>query len=445
MKLTKSSVETAALPSGGKSKVLYWDSGKGAVTGFGVSVTANGVRTYVAQARVNGKNRRVSIGRHGVWTCDEAREHARALLVDMSKGIDPAEERRKAAASSETLREVMEEYLLHHRTSHGKRLRPSSQANIRRHVEQNLADIADDPIASITRNTCLERFNDLTERGLTGQANQCMTTVRSLCNFAREKHATPDGNYTILAVNPVSMAFGKHKLGKMHRIDPRDTRIPAESIGAVWSMLQQRRLDARTVDDRASADYVCMILLTGMRATETARLKWENVNLEEGWFRIIEDDAKNHNEIKLPISSALLSILKERRDAEPECDQVVRRRADQEAREASPYVFATWSALGHLTEAKGTMAAVSKVAGVKLGRHDLRRTFEDVASICGISDDKRRQLLNHLASDVHGRHYANNPDPKLLAFAVERVAQWIVAQAETTAPNNVVSMPARAA
>lgn len=445
MKLTKTAVEAAALPADGKGKVLYWDSGKGAVTGFGLSVTANGVRTYVAQSRVSGKNRRVAIGRHGVWTCEEAREHARSVLLDMAKGIDPQLEKRKALATAETLREVMEHYLLHHRTGHGTPLRASTQTDIRRHVEQNLKDIADKPISSVTRDVCLQRFNDLTKRGLTGQANQCMVTLRALCNYAREKHAAPDGTYTILAVNPVTMGFGKHKLGKMHKIKPKTARIPADKIGAVWSMLQQRRAEARTVDDRTSTDYVCMLMLTGLRAGECARLKWENVNLAEGWFRIVADDAKNHNEMKQPMSSVLRQLLVERQDAQPAPDHVRRRRADQDAREASPYVFASWGKCGHITEAKGTMTAVSNVAGIDLGRHDLRRTLEDVASACHVSDDQRRQLLNHLASDVHGQHYANNPDPKVLAAAVERIAQWIVTQAEATAPNNVVALPARAA
>lgn len=444
MKLTKTTVEAAPLPEPGKSKVFYWDGGKGAVTGFGLSITANGVRTYVAQTRVNGKNRRIAIGRHGVWTCELARERARELLLDMARGVDPQTEKRKAAATTETLREVMEDYLLNHRTAHGKPLRPSTQADMRRHVEQNLADLADEPIAHITRNVCLERFNDLTERGLTGQANQCMVTLRALCNYAREKHAAPDGTYTILGINPVTMGFGKHKLGKLHKIKAKTTRIPADKIGEVWAMLQERR-EARTVDERTSADYVCTLLLTGCRAGETARLPWERVSFDEGWFAIDADDAKNHNAIRLPMSSVLRGILKERREAAAAPERVARRRADQGARQASPYVFASWGKkTGHITEAKGVMDAVSEIAGVRLGRHDLRRTFEDVASLCGISDDQRRQLLNHLASDVHGQHYANNPDPKLLSAAVERIAQWITAQAGGTKTSNVIPMQVRA-
>jgi integrase len=449
-KLTKSFCDTAPLPSGvtasgtPKLKAVYWDS---ALPGFGLAVTINGARSFIAQGRLHGKNVRYTIGAHGdeKWPVDDARKKAKEVLRQMEDGTDPRAVRTKSEAETVTLRATMEDYLQNHRTGHGKPLRASTQADMRRHVTANLADIADEPIASITRDVCLERFRAMTEEGLTGQANQCMTTLRALCNYAREKHAASDGTPTILAHNPVTRAFGKHKLGKLHKIKPKTTRIPADKIGAVWSMLQKRRAEARTVDDRTSADYVCTLMLTGMRAGECARLLWENVNLEEGWFLITEDDAKNHNEMRLPLSSVLHDILAARRDALEAPEHVARRRADQDARKASPYVFASWGRKsGHITEAKGVMEAVSEVAGVRLGRHDLRRTLEDVASLCGISDDQRRQLLNHLASDVHGQHYANNPDPKLLAAAVERIAHWIVTQAAAAEAPNVVPMPARA-
>lgn len=423
-KLTIGFCAKAPLPSGTTRtgqpvlKVVYWDT---SLPGFGLSVTRNGARTYIAQARLHGKNVRYTIGAmtDEKWPLEEARRKAKEVLRQLDDGTDPRAVRVKSEAETVTLRATLDDYLLNHRTGHGKPLRASTAADMRRHVTVNLADIADEPIASITRDVCLERFRAMTAAGLTGQSNQMAVTLRALCNYAREKHAAPDGTPTILMHNPVTLAFGKHKLGKMHKIKPRDVRIPGDKIGAVWAMLQRRRAEARTIDDRTSADYVCTLLLTGMRATECARLKWENVNLDEGWFRIIEDDAKNHNEVRLPCSSVLREIL-------------AARRADQDGRRGA-HVFASWGKCGHITEAKGTMDAVSEAAGLRVTRHDLRRTLDDVAGACMISGDQRRQLLNHLAADVHGQHYSNNPDPKALARAVESVAQWIVAQAEQAA------------
>lgn len=68
---------------------------------------------------------------------------------------------------------------------------------------------------------------------------------------------------------------------------------------------------------------------------------------------------------------------------------------------------------------------LSAAAGTHLHPHSLRRTFEDVAQLVGVDSDKRRQLLNHLASDVHGAAHANNPDPAVLMPAMEAIGKWI--------------------
>ena len=70
----------------------------------------------------------------------------------------------------------MNHYLTHKQTSHGTPLREASQRDIRRHVTVNLAEWADQPIANITRDMCLSRFAEISERA-PGQANQCMVNL----------------------------------------------------------------------------------------------------------------------------------------------------------------------------------------------------------------------------------------------------------------------------
>lgn len=403
VKLTKSKVE--GLPTPATGQAFHWDE---ELRGFGVRVTASGQRSYVAQGRVNGKTRRVTIGEHGRWTCDEARKEAREILRDMDKGIDPQVEKKRKEALDVTLRQVMEDYIDNKRTKNGP-LRASSKADIKRHVTQNFADWADEPIAMLTRDKCLKRFNELSERA-PSQANQAMVILRALCNWARERHATDDDEYPLLEVNPVQRML---KVKRLNPEDPRDRRIPTEKIGAVWAMLQKRRAEARTVDDRNAAAYVSFLLLTGTRKMEAATLTWSRVNFDEGWFHIPKSIAKNHNALTFPLSATLRELL----EAQPR-------------KQGNDYVFASWGKKsGHIGDPRGTMQQVSKIAGLHLSLHDLRRTAEDVAKVCKVDADERRQLLNHLSSDVHGKHYANNPDPKALATAVESMHSWIVGQA----------------
>ena len=79
VKLTKTYVES--LPYTEKGQKYYHDA---ELKGFGV-VVAMKSKTYFAQRDVFGKTARVTIGRHGVFTTEKAREEARQLLAFQSQ------------------------------------------------------------------------------------------------------------------------------------------------------------------------------------------------------------------------------------------------------------------------------------------------------------------------------------------------------------------------
>lgn len=62
--------------------------------GFGLRVT-RGSMSYIVECRVNGINKRITIGSHGRFDPDTAREEARKLLATMTLGRDPRVEEAK--------------------------------------------------------------------------------------------------------------------------------------------------------------------------------------------------------------------------------------------------------------------------------------------------------------------------------------------------------------
>ena len=68
-KLTKNYIDKITAPA--DKEAFHWDS---EVKGFGLRVTPSGKITYIVQGRVNGSSPRISIGPHGVFTVDQARE-----------------------------------------------------------------------------------------------------------------------------------------------------------------------------------------------------------------------------------------------------------------------------------------------------------------------------------------------------------------------------------
>ena len=117
-KLTTRLVEPVAIPR--QKQVILLDS---ELKGFGLRVTASGGKSYVVEARVNGKPKRLTVGLADLFSVDEAQE-AICLLAQMTTGTDPQVEKERLAASLITFGAVLDHYLSM------QRLKPSYKGNL---------------------------------------------------------------------------------------------------------------------------------------------------------------------------------------------------------------------------------------------------------------------------------------------------------------------------
>lgn len=105
-KLTKRTIDATA-PVPGRD-VLAWDD---ELPGFGIRIKPSGARSFIVQSRNrNGRSRRVTIGRYGVVTPEEARRHARLALAGVLRGEDPADQQ-IADRQATTVADLCREYL----------------------------------------------------------------------------------------------------------------------------------------------------------------------------------------------------------------------------------------------------------------------------------------------------------------------------------------------
>ena len=94
----------------GEQEAVFWDR---ELSGFGVRVYPSGSKVYLVQTRAGGKSRRVTIGRHGLLTPEQARRKAAMLIAGIKAGEEPGRNG-GASGAGPTLTEVGERYLREH-------------------------------------------------------------------------------------------------------------------------------------------------------------------------------------------------------------------------------------------------------------------------------------------------------------------------------------------
>ena len=79
--------------------------------GFGLRVTANGARTWVALYRHGGRLRWLTLGAYPVMPLADARANAKNALNAAQNGSDPAGEKQAKRATDETVKEFGEKWI----------------------------------------------------------------------------------------------------------------------------------------------------------------------------------------------------------------------------------------------------------------------------------------------------------------------------------------------
>ncbi|MDT8320743.1 MAG: integrase family protein [Xanthomonadales bacterium] len=413
MRIKNTTVARVSPPAKGYS--LHWDDD---LTGFGLRVTAAGARSYIVESRVNGKTRRATIGKHGVFTADQARKIAKSKLGDMAKGIDLSAERKRLKTESVTLAKAVESYLSNRVTRAGLPLKDRTKADIRYHLRTTFPDWADKPVMGITREMIQRRYSDRARRSV-AQANQAMRVLKGIMNYAAAQYRAPDGRRLIVE-NPVDVL---RDASMLRAVKPKSSMVPLEQIGRWWSAVQAKRTDpAQTLASVAAADLVALLALTGLRVGEARALKWSQIDLDGRSLSLI--DTKNRTDITLPLSEVAASVLQNRPNREG-------------------WVFPARSGKGHLKDVRGQLQILAEQTGINITAHDLRRTFRAVAAACNVELWRTKALMNHKQNDdVTLAHYTDLSDVRNLKPEADRIAGYFEEQRRILEGANGVKLTA---
>lgn len=362
MKLTKSFVDAAKAPSG-KDQAFYRDQ---ELKGFALRVTSTGAKSFVVETLVRHKVRRMTLGKYGALTVEQARKEAKKLLGQIAGGVDPLAEKRAAKVREATLKEVFEAYLLAR-----KSLKPKTKYDYQRVLNIAFESWNNKPLTSITKDKVAKLHEALGKERGAAYANLSMRVLRALFNFAAGQYEDSQGR-SLIVENPVKRLS---QTRAWYSVERRQSFIKPHELAPWYQGVQK-------LSNETLRDYLLFVLFTGLRRQEAAKLRWGQIDLQAKSLTIT--DTKNHESHTLPLTDYLYDLLLSRK----QCT-------------SSDYVFPGTGIGGYIVEPRKQIAKVINNSGISFTVHDMRRTFITTAESLDIPAYALKRLMNHkMSGDV---------------------------------------------
>jgi hypothetical protein len=241
-KITKRTVDQL---SPGSQDVLRWDA---EVKGFGIRCRTSGAKHYVLKMRIGGRQRWITIGRHGSpWTPETARREALRLLGLRATGQDPATQRDRQKGAI-TIAELADRFVREHVEPHCK---PRTAEEYQRAVEHYIKPcLGGHRITDLTRADIVQFHHEHRDRPY--QANRSLAVLSKMMNLAEAWGLRLDGS------NPV-----RHV--KKYREDKRERYLTKDELQRLGATLADADRDNSETPFTLAA--IGLLILTGARLT----------------------------------------------------------------------------------------------------------------------------------------------------------------------------------
>ena len=348
LRITKRAVDALTVEAG---DAVFWDQ---ALPGFGVRVHATGRKVYVVQSRGPTGPKRVTLGRHGDLSTDEARKQAAVVIDRIKQGEDPI---LKPPEPELTLSQLSERFMNTHVNVHCK---PGTIATYRSVLDKHILPMLGMmPISEVGRKEISALHHRL--RDTPAVANRAVKLVSKMYSLAEAWGNMPSGR------NPCGSV-------RRYRERSRERFLTPEEFRCLGRVLQESEADGSVWPPAIAA--IRLLMLTGCRKREILTLRWEDVDRTAGELRLRHAKAGPR---MVPLAAPVLAVL----DRIPRMD-------------GNPWVLVGQRPGTGLTKLDNYWYIIRKQAGLDDVRiHDLRHSYASRALALGEGLPTIGKLLGH--------------------------------------------------
>ncbi len=356
MNFTQKRLDELPIPAAGR--VTYRDD---RVPGLCVRVSPTGHKACYLSKKVKGRHVKLKLGTWGrdVATVKGLRDAAEAALGDV-EGLATQRRQARQEATLGDLWLIWQNYMRQHK-------KPKSQVEDRRLYERFLNCWSRRPLPEISRGDVARLHGRVGRDNGKYMANRLLALLSAMFSEARRAELFA-GQNPCLGI-------------RRFKEESRDRWLDAPELRRFFAALCQ--------EPEPFPDFYTLLLLTGSRKTNTLEMRWEQLDLGRGLWRI------PHTKGGLPVVVPLV-----------EPAMVILRRRQQEAN-GDGWVFPGRYARGHLADPYPAWRRICQRAGLQDCRlHDLRRTLGSWQATAGVSLQIIGKSLGHksiASTEVYAR------------------------------------------
>jgi integrase len=262
----------------------------GDVNGFGVRVAPGGMKSYILEYRPGAGGRgvakkRLTLGRHGALTAEQAREAALDALARVRLGHRTHKPRRGASGAALTVGELAEAFLKDHA---GSKLKAKTRAHYEGLIAKVRAAYGTLKAESMTRAHVAALHHGMAATPYF--ANRMLAAVSSRWSWGERHGLLPEGH-----ANPAAKIV-------RFREEGRERFLSSAELARLGDALAQ--CEKRFGPFASGA--IRLLCLTGARLNEVLALRWQEVDFERG--SALLPDSKTGRKI-VQLSAPALAVL----------------------------------------------------------------------------------------------------------------------------------------